>query len=743
MKAFSDAFLRMHLLVLAVCTAALIVPDSLPARAIHPNSSSSTNCPITVTSTFLDPPSSDVKNLELPDPYGLEVTLPSQLHWPTNASRIITSTFGETRSAHLHAGIDIRTWGREGYDVYAMHDGSISRIQTGPSGYGNVIYLNHAEGSSSVYAHLNRFEPNLQAYIDSVRLAQNRSIVDLTSIPESFRYRAGELIGFTGSTGTGPPHLHIEIRNRHNEPINPLLTPLRTQINDTRVPAFEALAIEHLSNDSYHFLNYQIYPPKPQKAASGAIDFGEIEIHGPVGLAADMVDRLNGTRNRYAVYEWMMMIESDTLFHARADRFPFQLDQLMFLDRSYPILAQTGKGFHRFYVVHRNELPFYRQLSNKGVLLLPPGSHEVELVANDIFGNTSRARVRLVQTDTNILPSGRLSERENQLTGLHKSTSLNRSERTTRPGSRRESIADDNHPTAKKKTVAFVPTYPLPSSMHDISNLSPPYAQYPAVRPVFPETLAGVLQTSINMQAPPHTTLSLTNQPGTMVLNGQQLTFYAVAAPGHSTILHTPDQRIRLIIPKDALYDSLKIALHVHWNNGLPSIRFDPDRLPVFEPLLLDVLLPDSIDASTTGIYGRNPHKNTYLFLGADHDPAGNRIQAPVLEIAELHVLRDQAPPATGIPVLQKNLAGAPIVTVPVEDEQSGIHLEQSEIQVNGIPGITDYDPDRNLLIYSHPFSPPKTLANVQIKAVDGVGNSILVRYANGELVCSDCAAVP
>src|SRR5690625_2760157 len=54
--------------------------------------------------------------------------------WPTDASPYISSTFGETRAAHFHAGLDIRTWGQEGYRVFATRDGIISRISTGPTG---------------------------------------------------------------------------------------------------------------------------------------------------------------------------------------------------------------------------------------------------------------------------------------------------------------------------------------------------------------------------------------------------------------------------------------------------------------------------------------------------------------------------------------------------------------------------------------------------------------------------------
>jgi murein DD-endopeptidase MepM/ murein hydrolase activator NlpD len=89
--------------------------------------------------------------------------------WPTNASDYMSATFGETRSAHFHAAIDIGTWGREGYDVYAARDGLLYRIGVSPYGYGNVIYLQHEDETFTVYAHLQDFNPQIRAVVDSVR----------------------------------------------------------------------------------------------------------------------------------------------------------------------------------------------------------------------------------------------------------------------------------------------------------------------------------------------------------------------------------------------------------------------------------------------------------------------------------------------------------------------------------------------------------------------------------------------
>ena len=87
--------------------------------------------------------------------YGKPVDIPIQL----------SATFGELRPNHLHAGLDIKTQGVEGKKVYAVADGYISRIGVSPYGYGNVLYVIHNDGYTSVYAHLQRFTGEVARYV--------------------------------------------------------------------------------------------------------------------------------------------------------------------------------------------------------------------------------------------------------------------------------------------------------------------------------------------------------------------------------------------------------------------------------------------------------------------------------------------------------------------------------------------------------------------------------------------------
>ena len=114
--------------------------------------------------------------------------------WP--AQGVLTSGYG-WRWGRLHRGIDIAA--PVGTPIVAAASGEV--ISAGwHSGYGNLIKLEHLDGSVTLYAHNHR---NLVSHGQKVN--------------------QGEQIAEMGSTGrsTGS-HLHFEIHSRNQEVINPL-----------------------------------------------------------------------------------------------------------------------------------------------------------------------------------------------------------------------------------------------------------------------------------------------------------------------------------------------------------------------------------------------------------------------------------------------------------------------------------------------------------------------------------------
>ncbi len=105
--------------------------------------------------------------------------------------------FGAPRPGHIHAGLDIG--GSEGETVETGADAKVI-FRGFQKGYGNVVYLEHPDGTTSRYAHLKEFK-----------------------VEEGDRIKKGVPIGIVGRTGNAKgPHVHYERRDLQGLPIDPL-----------------------------------------------------------------------------------------------------------------------------------------------------------------------------------------------------------------------------------------------------------------------------------------------------------------------------------------------------------------------------------------------------------------------------------------------------------------------------------------------------------------------------------------
>ncbi len=107
----------------------------------------------------------------------------------------VTSTFGAKRRGRFHKGIDFVT--AKGTPVRATATGKVAFA--GREGdYGNVMVVDHENGMSTYYAHL-----------------------DKEFAKEGQEVKRGEIIGAVGSTGNAStPHVHYEVR-KNGQPVNP------------------------------------------------------------------------------------------------------------------------------------------------------------------------------------------------------------------------------------------------------------------------------------------------------------------------------------------------------------------------------------------------------------------------------------------------------------------------------------------------------------------------------------------
>ena len=139
-------------------------------------------------------------------------------------SGVLTSSFSMRMNPVLsrmtaHKGVDYAA--ATGTPVRAVADGTVE-FAGRQNGYGNVIFLNHGKGHTTVYAHLH-----------SMAVSQGQAVIQ------------GQYLGGVGSTGwaTGP-HLHFEFRvdGIHQDPEQMARVGTSSGLSAAAMPAFRQSA---------------------------------------------------------------------------------------------------------------------------------------------------------------------------------------------------------------------------------------------------------------------------------------------------------------------------------------------------------------------------------------------------------------------------------------------------------------------------------------------------------------------
>ncbi len=307
---------------------------------------------------------------------------------PLRGPMLLTGTFGELRNNHFHGGLDLR--GAVGTPVYSIGVGYVSRIITDPSGYGQAVYINHPEGYTSVYGHLERFSDTLLAYVRYHQYKSEEFQQDLRPAPGEFRVAAGTQIGEVGNRGaSGGPHLHFEIRHTQTDnPINPLA--FGYEVADNRKPSVSQLRLYEIDGRG-NVLRAHTHQLVKNGIGTLAPAGDTLIVEGPeVGLAVKAFDQLDGLYNWNGIYEGQLLADTMLAYQFRFDRYSF--DETRYLNAHADYREQCGAGgwYHRLFRLPGNNLSIYRPAINDGRVRLEPGqSRRVQLRLSDYAGNAS------------------------------------------------------------------------------------------------------------------------------------------------------------------------------------------------------------------------------------------------------------------------------------------------------------------------------------------------------------------
>lgn len=271
---------------------------------------------------------------------------------PLRIPMSLSANFGELRPNHWHMGLDLRTEQKENHPVVASADGYVAHIGIRPSSFGKFIIINHPNGYSTLYAHLNKFYPELEKYVREKQMEKESWAIELDFSEDDFKVKKGKEIGKSGNTGGSQgPHLHFEIRETETDrSLNPLLFGM--PVRDDVPPALFKLAMYDRSISTYD--------QTPRLFGLKKTDSGYIIPKMPalrtgfntLSFAIQAVDKFPGSQNSNGIYTARIFKDDERIAE-------FVLDQINYSESEY-INAQIDYRFYkagRGYLQHISPLP--------------------------------------------------------------------------------------------------------------------------------------------------------------------------------------------------------------------------------------------------------------------------------------------------------------------------------------------------------------------------------------------------
>ncbi len=308
----------------------------------------------------------------------------------------LSGNFCELRSSHLHAGLDIKVGGVVGAPVHAAAAGYISRIKISWGSYGNALYLQHPNGTTTVYAHLDEYSEEIARYVREAQYKSKSFDIELFPDKEDLTVKRGEIIGKAGNSGSsGGPHLHFEIRDGNQVPLDPLQYNF-SEIVDNTAPYVRKVALVTLDKDSRingQFGRFEF----PVRSDGNRYEVSEnINVHGKIGVEIAAYDRADGVRNVYGVTSTEMMFDGEPQFSYLTDKLAFSYAKDIHVFTNYEERYRQDRTFYRLYVADGNDLPFYKTDKNKGKLLIKDDKqHQVDIKLIDHYKNSSSLRISM------------------------------------------------------------------------------------------------------------------------------------------------------------------------------------------------------------------------------------------------------------------------------------------------------------------------------------------------------------
>ena len=309
---------------------------------------------------------------------------------PFDSTIYVSGTFCELRGNHFHAGLDIRTGGREGWPVLAVADGYVERVKVSTSGYGRVIYIRHPNGYTSVYGHLQQFKGKLANFVKEAQYKQRKFEIELYPKAGAIKVIKGENIAISGNTGgSGGPHLHFEIRDPSGKSTNPLLHGLKVRDNIPpvikKISVYEKVDETLYSEGNYPYITFNQWSDYLKSIKTLNLKPGTYSF----GLYTD--DYFTDKQNVLGINYLWLTANGQRLYEYQIEKFDFSQGRYIYTHTDPYLKWKEGKNYIRLFKEKFNPLPYYRQNQNGEISIKHGDSVQMKLYIQDYSGLTDSA----------------------------------------------------------------------------------------------------------------------------------------------------------------------------------------------------------------------------------------------------------------------------------------------------------------------------------------------------------------
>ncbi|MGK7394088.1 MAG: M23 family metallopeptidase [Candidatus Cyclobacteriaceae bacterium M3_2C_046] len=584
----------------------------------------------------------------------------------------LSGTMGEIRSNHFHSAIDIKTGGIEGLPVYASADGYVSRIKVSTGGYGNVLYVQHPNSTTTVYAHLLKFNEDIGEYVRQAQYHNKSFEIELFPEKDQLKVEKGKPLGLSGNSGSsGGPHLHFEIRNANQEPLNPLLYGF-DEVKDNISPLVREIAVVPLDinsrvNHLFDRAEFKLY----RKGNTYYLN-EPIEVYGKIGIQILTYDQLNGASNLNGVPCMELKVDGEEVFHQNITRFSFYDTRDILVHYDYENSVASGQRFQKLYIDDGNELDFYQTGSGNGTFVIEDDQeHQVEITLEDAYHNKTEVKFTLKGT----VPAEKTSVRNFSRSDFDQKVIDNvlYLQKSLSPSAEKPLM----RVYANRMTYSYKPAYEVNGKAVYLWDLKQgiPDSVFLVDEYVNPGILA-------------------------MVPAGEAFNYY------HDVL--------DVKIPQAALFDTLYLSINYETEGQQEIFTINDGSIPLNRYISVDLKTRNEYEnKSKTRVYAINKYGN-YSYEGGEWQ--GQIITFSTRDLGKFTLLAD-----TLAPTIRAGRIDSKVLTFNISDDLSGI--KSFDAYVDGEWVLMNYDYKRNLLWSEKLDSDKPFQGQLVLQVIDNVGN--------------------